>query len=181
MKVKKTHLEKSSFSFSFEVTKNLITEDNSKATKPDVAGLEQVVLLCQGEIKKKADTFFIVGNYNAAFSSVCHYCLENFKFTTTSNLDMLLVPETDFEKNHSQRISNQQDVCYYSTSDEEIDLLQYYQEQLILDLPLTIRCQKECKGLCGSCGINLNKKNCNCNQKEVHNPFKEYFSKKIYK
>ena len=42
-------------------------------------------------------------------------------------------------------------------------------EQVLLALPMKALCTVDCKGLCPSCGTNLNVKSCNC-RKENFNP-----------
>ena len=42
-------------------------------------------------------------------------------------------------------------------------------EQILLALPMKALCAVDCKGLCPSCGANLNVKGCNC-AKEQFNP-----------
>ena len=45
---------------------------------------------------------------------------------------------------------------------EEINLQDGIQEHVILALPIKALCNKDCKGLCSSCGKDLNKGNCGC-------------------
>jgi uncharacterized protein len=54
---------------------------------------------------------------------------------------------------------------------EEIFLEQYFEDQLILDLPLTVTCSDNCKGLCSICGGNLNQKQCDCLKETGNSPF----------
>ncbi len=52
----------------------------------------------------------------------------------------------------------------------EIDTdVQVYQN-LIMNLPLKIVCNDDCKGLCTKCGVNLNTSICNCESKGEINP-----------
>jgi uncharacterized protein len=43
------------------------------------------------------------------------------------------------------------------------DLTKALREAIILDLPAYPRCSESCKGLCGTCGVNLNDGECSCN------------------
>ncbi len=43
------------------------------------------------------------------------------------------------------------------------DLTNELRESIILALPAYPRCSESCKGLCGTCGINLNDSECSCN------------------
>lgn len=46
--------------------------------------------------------------------------------------------------------------------DEAIDLTPDIRESMILAFPTNPVCSQDCKGLCPSCGTNLNKKRCRC-------------------
>ena len=43
-----------------------------------------------------------------------------------------------------------------------VDLTPQMREDIILELPQRALCDEECKGLCPSCGVDLNKKTCQC-------------------
>ena len=58
-----------------------------------------------------------------------------------------------------------------------IDISDILRERLLLSLPMTVLCKKDCKGLCPKCGKNLNLGKCDCTfeeeepQEEKLNPF----------
>lgn len=43
-----------------------------------------------------------------------------------------------------------------------VELDSLLQADLLLELPMKYLCREECKGLCPSCGVNLNESECNC-------------------
>ncbi|MBR6599034.1 MAG: DUF177 domain-containing protein, partial [Oscillospiraceae bacterium] len=45
---------------------------------------------------------------------------------------------------------------------ESIDLKEIAISDLLLQLPSKTLCDEECKGLCPSCGCNLNESQCDC-------------------
>ena len=53
------------------------------------------------------------------------------------------------------------DAAFYEN--DEIDLGQLMGEQFYLSLPMKPLCKDDCKGLCSTCGTNLNKATCDCN------------------
>jgi uncharacterized protein len=55
---------------------------------------------------------------------------------------------------------------YYTVTEtaEFIDLTDDIREEVILDLPIKLLCQENCKGLCPNCGANRNKEKCQCKQ-----------------
>jgi len=52
------------------------------------------------------------------------------------------------------------DVTYYSG--EEVDLTPIIWDELILDVPFSPLCHRDCRGLCPKCGANLNEARCHC-------------------
>ncbi len=56
---------------------------------------------------------------------------------------------------------------------DEIDLSQLVKEQAILNLPMKILCNEDCKGLCPQCGKNLNYGKCKCKREEVDERLKK--------
>ena len=47
-----------------------------------------------------------------------------------------------------------------------LDLAAICWEELMLALPVTPLCRKDCKGLCAGCGVNLNEGMCACTEEE---------------
>ena len=46
--------------------------------------------------------------------------------------------------------------------DERIDLRGVILEPILIDLPMKMVCDPDCKGLCDQCGTNLNTSSCTC-------------------
>ena len=49
-----------------------------------------------------------------------------------------------------------------SSKNELINLTPDVREDILLSLPMVAVCSAGCRGLCGGCGVNLNRKNCKC-------------------
>ena len=52
-----------------------------------------------------------------------------------------------------------------------IDVFQVLHQQIFLMVPEKHICSEECKGLCPSCGVNLNTDSCNCKKDLKSSPF----------
>lgn len=52
-------------------------------------------------------------------------------------------------------------------SDGEIDLTMHIVSAIILNLDMRYLCSEDCKGLCPTCGKNLNEGECGCDHKEI--------------
>lgn len=55
----------------------------------------------------------------------------------------------------------------YPLVDDEIDLEPLVHDAVLLELPLAPLCRTDCKGLCPSCGANLNEEECSCETRET--------------
>ena len=55
----------------------------------------------------------------------------------------------------------------------EIDLLDDIRDALLLAHPERFLCRPDCRGLCPSCGVNLNVEQCQCASRSESNPFSE--------
>ena len=52
-------------------------------------------------------------------------------------------------------------IGYYSG--DNIDFSEDFRESILLELPSKVLCSENCRGLCPSCGENLNEERCDCN------------------
>lgn len=86
----------------------------------------------------------------------CSLCLDEVRYNKQLNVNLTLSPSEDVEDEES-------DVDHETYTGEQIDLNSYFKEQISLSLPFKVKCDQNCKGLCASCGQNLNNGDCNCN------------------
>lgn len=59
-----------------------------------------------------------------------------------------------------------EEILKVNMKDKTIDLTNMIREEILLHFPLFPVCSKGCKGLCPICGANLNKKTCDCPQRQ---------------
>jgi uncharacterized protein len=50
----------------------------------------------------------------------------------------------------------------YPLTDDEVDLGLMAHDAVLLELPQAPLCEPECRGLCPTCGVNLNQEGCSC-------------------
>lgn len=76
-------------------------------------------------------------------------------------------------------VSKSDDEDAYTFEENAVDIDKPLMDNIILDMPMRIVCSEDCKGLCGSCGTNLNLKDCNCDESKIVDPrmeiLKDYF------
>jgi uncharacterized protein len=100
---------------------------------------------------------------NAVFS--CDRCLEIYKQGFNETIEQL------YQLGHSELDSDEIEIL--PDNSKEIDISQTIHDVFILNRPIQLLCKKDCRGLCVNCGVNLNKKSCNCQQNELDPRFEK--------
>ncbi|MBR5496260.1 MAG: DUF177 domain-containing protein [Oscillospiraceae bacterium] len=90
-------------------------------------------------------------------SLTCDRCLEQFQQEFTSELEYTLTRSE--EENYSSD--------EYCVEDGVLDLKEFVMSHIMLNLPSKVLCKQDCKGLCTSCGANLNKEQCSCKKTNI--------------
>jgi uncharacterized protein len=110
---------------------------------------------------KSGPDIFFNGHLRGQFFGCCGRCLENYGFTLEKDFAFVLTPEpSKAERGAEELHSAELGLSYYSG--DEIDLAPLIAEQVMLSLPTRPLCGEECRGLCKSCGANLNRESCDC-------------------
>jgi uncharacterized protein len=100
-------------------------------------------ITCQIEIKTKA-----------VFK--CDRCLSEFNEIRSEKNEVL------FQLGQDSHISDDEEIVRISPEQKEIDMTDFIKEMLILSVPMKAICKEDCKGICASCGADLNSENCSC-------------------
>lgn len=96
-----------------------------------------------------------IGIVQAIVKLNCSLCLETFE----------LKMEAPFEETYYYTGEGESDWILFSG--DLIDLEPEIIKSVLLEAPMKILCSKDCRGLCASCGQNLNKQDCNCSKSEI--------------
>lgn len=88
----------------------------------------------------------------------CDRCLEpvknDFHLTIERTLDMKLTEE--------ERLEDLDEQPYLKGYNLDVD--QLVRDELLLNLPMKVLCDEDCKGICNRCGANLNHGTCDCDR-----------------
>jgi uncharacterized protein len=101
--------------------------------------------------------------YSAQFEILCARCVEPVPVPLSGDFDLIFRPaDADAESGERAITVDETEIGYY----EESGLLleDVVREQVLLSLPNRTLCTPDCKGLCPSCGQNLNSASCNCDK-----------------
>ncbi len=106
----------------------------------------------------------------------CNRCLSDVDY------DMHIEVNKIIDMNESE--SNEIDLDEYSfINDKELDVDKLLYKEILVNLPMKVLCNENCKGICNRCGANLNIQSCGCDRteldprmsriKDIFNNFKE--------
>ncbi len=99
-------------------------------------------------------------NITYAYKETCGRCLEPFNKKGTAVLTGQLINKT------SNTLEDEiEDAIYYE--DDKLELTDDIINTIALSLPMKPLCSEKCKGICPSCGTNLNREKCDCEVDDV--------------
>lgn len=103
------------------------------------------------------------GMVRAHVLGTCDRCLEDAEFDIASELDEYFL----FEAPAEEELSDDEDEVDFSLVDEDhtIDVSEPIMAAILMETPFVVLCREDCKGLCPTCGANLNEGDCGCTAK----------------
>ncbi len=126
---------------------------------------------CKAQLAKSNETVSLHGKYRVDLRTNCDFCLSAITVEMDREFNLDLVAEDSwFEPEKDLEITRRSpEVEFYQGQD--IVLPRYFEDQLLLDLPMSVACSQECKGICSVCGVNRNHEDCQCAEESSSNPF----------
>jgi len=113
------------------------------------------------DVNKDGTAYRATGRVQTRLQLECGRCLETFEIPVDSPFELRYVPQAE-NTGEEEREVEEDDLTTAFYKDESLDLGELMHEQFVLALPMKPLCTADCKGLCPSCGTNLNKSTCDC-------------------
>lgn len=113
----------------------------------------------KGKVYFTRDGMFLNLRAQARIESSCSRCLKDFEETLGLKLDYEIVSTEEAEE-----MDEEEDILV--VDHDVMDLEEVIIEELIMKAPMKPLCKEDCKGICNTCGQNLEKGNCNCQPRE---------------
>jgi uncharacterized protein len=144
--------------------------DVDSPLEPAVLGVEgeEVFALESGgnvscHIEKTDDeTVHVRGRLTARLAMDCGRCLERFALPIEQGIELFCLPHRPDDSSEDEEDLAERDIVVAYYRDGRLDLGEMIREQLFLSLPLSRVCRADCRGLCATCGANLNADSCGC-------------------
>ena len=105
----------------------------------------------EGRVFNEAGILRLTGTLTAEMICLCDRCGEEFESLKEMELDATIVEENP-----------EDDPSLFVLEGNEIDLDEILSTLFILDMETKFLCKEDCKGLCPTCGKNLNLGPCGC-------------------
>ncbi len=109
----------------------------------------------KAEIKSFASTSVLIDlDLSFKLQMPCDRCAEPAEQDERLKLSHILVTELGDEEDD--------DGVYFLIESEDFNLDELVHSDIVLNLPMKFLCKEDCKGLCPTCGKNLNFEDCDC-------------------
>ncbi len=112
--------------------------------------------------REQGEDLFLSGKVCTTLSLSCDRCLAEVRLPVEGGLALWLLtaerPELDPEE---------QDLIILAPGQREVDLSGLLIESIKLAIPPKVLCRTDCRGLCPTCGADLNHGQCDCDLKEM--------------
>jgi len=119
-----------------------------------------------GELSKNAAKTDVRGSIKAPVEIDCTRCLSPTRQSLDIVFDADFVDKAlfpDSKETHLERGDLDTDVI----EGNELDLNDIVREQILLNLPETVLCREDCRGICPQCGKDLNEGDCQCGGDDI--------------
>ena len=146
--------EPQEIAFEFRPEECDVPEDIGAATAP---------IRFEAHVERIQQDIRISGRIAAQMQMTCSRCLLPHEEHLDEPFEVIYLPGAADEKKSLEEIELEEDdlnVSYYHG--DFISLTDLVREQLLLMLPIKPLCRENCKGLCPSCGKDLNESECQC-------------------
>ena len=120
----------------------------------EIRAIEKVSV--EGVAISENDVIVINASIKTKLKLNCSRCLDTFIYPI----------DIDIEERFTSNETLEDEEVVLVNSDT-IDITEIVEKAIISTLPIKRLCKEDCKGLCQSCGANLNKEECSCNNEDI--------------
>jgi uncharacterized protein len=122
------------------------------------------------KIQKLGRSVLITGKVQITLRFQCVRCLKEFSYPLSSILELTLHPLREAPSDEDIELGSEEMESNFFEGGE-IHLSEIACEQIFLEIPYQPLCQEGCKGLCSTCGKDLNASSCECVKEEFTSGF----------
>ena len=120
-----------------------------------------------GRASRKRDEVRLLGTIRAGVEVDCDRCLKAVEVPVEVEFETSFLPAASAEGATDNVELQAEDLAVSVFEGEAIDVDEVVREQILLALPTRLLCGEECRGLCPTCGADLNQAHCSCERRET--------------
>lgn len=107
----------------------------------------------------------VSGRVEAEVRLVCSRCLAEYDDRICSTFELFYTKALGAETLQEEDVElSETDLVSVTYRGDEINLIPEVDEQIVMEIPLKPLCNDQCRGLCCSCGMDLNLADCDCHR-----------------
>ena len=138
--------------------KEILIESNAISVDNVIGRIE-----CTVSCDKTSTGYRIYGNIVCNNKFLCDRCLIEFKKKINTSFNTILTNNNDIVR------GNDTDIIMFTISDDFVDLSGILHDIIEIEKPIKRLCSDDCKGICPSCGLDLNHNDCSCKHNSSNN------------
>lgn len=120
----------------------------------------------RGRLRKGNREVQLAGRLSAKIEAPCARCLKPVVLPIALEFSERFVPEVSWGSEEHHELQ-QEDLDLAIFDGEGIELDDLVREEILLAMPAQVLCREDCKGLCPSCGTDLNVNVCECEARKI--------------
>jgi uncharacterized protein len=126
-------------------------------------------LTFSGRATRRGETVILKGYLTGSVESRCGRCLTDFEMPIDIRMDTVFVPRVELDDDETEVVDVDESFSFYDG--DSIDLQWEAKELVLVSLPISPLCREDCRGLCTTCGADLNANPCGCGSERGPSPF----------
>lgn len=133
---------------------------------------------------RSAEQISMVGGGYIHFHPTCDRCLKAYEAQQQVPIHILYIPRpahANTARVEGKEVGEEEDVDFGYYEGRQLDLASTIMEQVVLAQPMQYLCTSECRGLCPTCGADLNMGPCRCPTRAEGSPFEALKALKLLK
>ena len=111
-----------------------------------------------GTVTNQLDVLRLTGEVKTTYHTCCARCLKPLQIPLSADVDVVLSRNAADEGEEEE---------VFHIEGNEFEAEDIFVPALILQVDMIYLCRQDCKGLCPSCGCNLNESVCSCGSKQA--------------
>ena len=120
----------------------------------------------KGTLRRASGALQIDGRITGQLEVECDRCLKAVIIPLDTNFSVEYISDDDYHETKAVELTDK-DMALSVFDGVGIDVDELVREQILLAVPARSLCDEGCKGMCPTCGVNLNQQTCNCESQEI--------------